>query len=692
MTVNNSLFSKSGILLGAGISTFALNSCDLNKAPERPNIIFIMSDDHASQAISAYGSQLNQTPNIDRLVKEGVVFNNCFCTNAISAPSRASILTGKYNHANGQINNDVVFDGTQQTFPKLLQKAGYQTAMIGKWHLKSDPTGFDYWKILPGQGHYYNPDFVSEKGNVRHEGYVTDLITDLGLDWLEDANKGEEPFCLMLQHKAPHRTWMPHPDNMNMYDTVKFPVPETLYDDGKDRGSAANEQELSIRNHMYMGYDLKLTKDSVSFEVIEDLPNSEFKRMTPEQRQAWDKAYANRNLEYHRNNPVGDELLKWKYQRYMQDYLACIASVDENIGRVLDYLDENGLSENTIVVYTSDQGFFLGEHGWFDKRFMYEEALRMPLIIRYPEGIKSKSTMEEMVLNIDFAPTLLDFAKAEIPEDMHGNSILPLLEKEQENEWRENIYYHYYEYPGYHAVKRHYGLRTDRYKLIHFYYDVDEWEFYDLEHDPDELNNQINNPEYEILVDSLKRVLNRQGEIFQMPGREEWITPSSVKNTHQGLGKKIQLEKLPSAKFSMGKVACLNDGFVKDLNLFWADNLEGWLGFEGDNLSAIIDLEEKLELNQMEIHFLENIPYWIFGPEDVFVSISDDGRSFTEIPVVNWDTIQGQSRSRIISATLPVNESARYVMVKAKNIEVCPKGHPGAGKDAWLFVDEIAIK
>ncbi len=479
------------------------------KQPERPNIIFIMSDDHAYQAISAYGSVLNKTPNIDRLAQEGMIFQHAFVTNSICAPCRAVILTGKYSHLNGVLDNVLAFDTAQVTFPKLLRKAGYQTAMIGKWHLKSEPTGFDYWKVLPGQGNYYNPDFRTPEGMEQTEGYVTDIITDVALEWLKNGRDPDKPFMMMYHHKAPHREWWPGPDHLKKYDGVTFPEPSTLFDDYSNRGSAAREQEMTILYHMNPGSDLKIKPDDVD-TILRGDPWTinaykwNYRRMTDEQRQKWDEAYDPMVEEYKNNPPEGEELLKWKYQRYMHDYLACIASVDDNVGRLLDYLEETGLADNTIVVYTSDQGFYLGEHGWFDKRFMYEESLRTPLLIRWPGKIKPGSVCDEMVQNLDFAETFLDAAGVTIPDDMQGQSIVPLLNGETPDSWRDAIYYHYYEYPAVHMVKRHYGIRTDRYKLIHFYYDIDEWELYDLQEDPYELNNLYGKEGYDQITADLK--------------------------------------------------------------------------------------------------------------------------------------------------------------------------------------------
>jgi arylsulfatase A-like enzyme len=481
-----------GLITGSVSALSILPGCESTgktaaTGKKRPNIIFIMTDDHASHAMSCYGSKINKTPNLDRLAKEGMLFNNSFCTNSICAPCRAVILTGKYSHINGIIDNRKKFDGSQQTFPKLLQNVGYETAMIGKWHLKTDPTGFDYWNVLPGQGRYYNPDMKEMGQRRKYIGYTTDIITDHALKWLKER-AGEKPFCLMYHHKAPHRAWEPGPKYLTMYDDVRIPEPENLFDDYSDRGRAAKEQDMSIEKTM-TDRDLKLVPP---------------RNLTTEQKKLWDTAYEPKNEAFRKANLKGKDLVRWKYQRYIKDYLRCIASVDENVGRVLDYLDETGLAKNTVVFYTSDQGFYLGDHGWFDKRFMYEESLRMPLLVRYPAQVQAGSINNDIVLNLDFAATFLDFAGVPTPTDMQGRSIRKILQDKTPGDWRESMYYHYYEYPGAHSVKRHYGIRTKRYKLIHFYNDIDEWELYDLKKDPKEMYNIYNVPANSGLVKDLK--------------------------------------------------------------------------------------------------------------------------------------------------------------------------------------------
>ncbi len=470
---------------------------------ERPNILFIFSDDHAAQAISAYGSQINETPQIDRLAREGMLFRNVFVTNSICAPSRAVILTGKHSHLNGVFTNREEFDASQVIFPNLMQQAGYQTAMIGKWHLKSEPTGFDYWEVLPGQGTYYNPDFRTPEGIVKHTGYVTDIITDKALAWLQSGRDSDKPFMLMYQHKAPHRRWQPGPEHLNTYDEATIPEPETLFDDYTGRTSAARTQEMTIAHHLD-DEDLKLT------------PPPE---LNEEQLETWNAAYEKKNEAFLQSDLTGDDLIRWKYQRYIKDYLRTIASVDDNLGRVLDYLDQSGLAESTVVIYSADQGFYLGEHGWFDKRFMYEESLRMPFIIRWPGVVQPQSQNSDLVQNLDFAETFLDIAGVEVPPLMQGRSFVPLLKGETPADWRDAIYYHYWEYPAVHMVRRHYGVRTRKHKLIH-YYEVDEWELFDLERDPKELQSVYDDPEYAGTVEELKGKLHELRERYDVPEQD----------------------------------------------------------------------------------------------------------------------------------------------------------------------------
>ena len=502
-------------------------SCS-NSKERRPNILFIMSDDHAERTVSAYGSGLLQTPNIDRIAREGVRFENSFVTNSICAPSRAVMLTGKYSHFNGVLDNDQHFDGSQQTFPKLLREAGYETSMIGKWHLKSEPTGFDNWKILRGQGEYYNPLILDAAGERNVTGYVTDVITDLAIAALNKRDKSK-PFAMLMHHKAPHRNWMPSLKYLGAFKGRKFPLPETFYDDYSTRSPASEESDMRIDN-MFLTWDMKLRPKDISEETgsggsgkfFGTMRDSYRQWMNAEQRAVWEAYYDSLSADFRKANLSGRELLEWKYQRYMEDYLGTILSVDESVGRMLDYLDENGLTENTMVIYTSDQGFYLGEHGWFDKRFMYEESLSMPLVMRYPKGIDAGQIADEIVLNLDFAPTFLDYAGVTVPPDMQGRSLREVAEGTAPFDWRKGMYYHYYEYPhGWHFVKRHYGVRTDRYKLIHFYNDIDEWEFYDLESDPGEVNNLYGDPDYKEAIEETRRhLLKLQRDVGDPISRE----------------------------------------------------------------------------------------------------------------------------------------------------------------------------
>ncbi|MCL6260797.1 sulfatase [Aquiflexum sp. TKW24L] len=499
--------NPASLLLLFGI--FYIFSC--KTAPEetevkRPNIIFIMSDDHAYQAISAYDTRLIQTPNIDRIAKMGMLFTNACVTNSICAPSRATILTGKHSHVNGKIDNHFPFDTTNITFPQLLQSSGYQTAMFGKLHFGNSPKGFDQFKILPGQGSYYNPDFITKnEGNIKVDGYVTDIVTDMTLDWLQNERKSDQPFMLMYLHKAPHREWLMAERHMEEFTNKTFPEPTTLFDDYSGRGSAAREAEMNLLKHMNWSGDSKLYPETMGEMGIPDESGwdkgafeREVGRLSPEQRANWDKAYMKVNDVFKKAFPTmtEKEKMQWRYQRYMQDYLGTIASVDENVGRVLDYLEANGLMENTIIVYTSDQGFYLGEHGWFDKRFIYNESFKTPLLVSWPGKIKAGTKSDEMVQNLDFAQTFLEAAGIPAPADMQGESLIPILTGNDEKWTRDAVYYHYYEYPSVHMVKRHYAIVTKEYKLVHYYFDVDEWELIDRLNDPNEMKNAYDDPAY----------------------------------------------------------------------------------------------------------------------------------------------------------------------------------------------------
>lgn len=482
-------------------------SCQSKKEKQdRPNIIFIMSDDHAYQAISAYSDHLIETPNIDRVAKMGMLFTNATVTNSICAPSRATILTGKHSHLNGKIDNHFPFDTTNVTFPQLFQEAGYQTAMFGKLHFGNNPKGFDQFKILPGQGAYYNPDFITkDEGRITVQGYVTDIITDMTLEWLENERREEDPFLLFYLHKAPHREWLPAERHLAEFTQRTFPEPSTLFDDYSGRGRAAKEAEMNLLKHMNWAGDSKIYPEVMDELGIPDASGwdkgafeREVGRLDSSQRAVWDQYYQPLNEEFKKNyaSMSEEDLMGWRYQRYMQDYLGTIKAVDENVGRVLDYLEENDLMENTIIVYTSDQGFYLGEHGWFDKRFVYDESFKTPLMIAWPGKVEPGSKSDEMVQNLDFAQTFLEAANIPAPSDMQGESLLPLLTG-NEDEWtRDAVYYHYYEYPSVHMVKRHYAIVTKEYKLTHYYFDTDEWELIDRINDPQELTNVYDDPAY----------------------------------------------------------------------------------------------------------------------------------------------------------------------------------------------------
>lgn len=490
------------VLLAASPALALARSQEATKKP--PNIVFIFSDDHAFQAISAYNDprHLIKTPNIDRLAHEGMRFDRCIVPNSICGPSRATVITGTYNHINGFYNNsNCRFDSSQTTFPKLLHAAGYQTAMFGKWHLGTDPVGFDEWHILPGQGVYYNPPMIHNGKRVKHEGYVTDIITDLSLDWLKQRDKSK-PFLLMYQHKAPHREWLPALRHLGHDGDRKYPEPGTLFDTYSGRGLAEHDQDMTIEKTMN-NVDLKLTPPRI---------------LTPEQRKEWDAYYEPRNDKFRGDHLEGRDLVRWKYNRYMHDYLGCIKAVDEGVGKVLKYLDDQGLTDNTIVVYTADQGFYLGEHGWFDKRWIFEESLRTPLLIRWPGVVKPGSVNDDLVSNLDFAETFLEAAGLPEPEEMQGRSLIPVLKGETPNDWRTTFYYEYYEYPRPHHVRPHHGVVTSRYKLVRFDGpDLKSWELFDLEKDPHELRDIHDDPAYASVVAGLKREMARQRAALKVP-------------------------------------------------------------------------------------------------------------------------------------------------------------------------------
>ena len=476
-----------------------------------PNIVFIMSDDHAYQAISAYGSKLSKlapTPNIDRIARNGAVFLNSYVTNSLCGPSRGTMLTGQFSHVHGFTRNGQHFDNGRWVWPRALKQAGYQTALFGKWHLNRAPEGMglDDWKVLDDQGEYYNPDFITPEGKSVVQGYATDLITEYSLDWLQNRRDKSKPFAMLIHHKAPHRNFMPALRYIQKYVGTKFPVP-TNYFDHYDGRPAAAAQEMTVYRDMYEGHDLKMTVEVGSTKLRYNRWPGAFDRMTPQQRAEWDRLHQADNDKMNAAKMTDRELALWKYQRYMDEYLGTVAAVDEGVGKVLDYLKTAGLDKNTIVVYTSDQGFYLGEHGWFDKRFIYEESLRTPLLIQYPGHIRPGSRIAAPVQNVDYAPTFLDYTGLPIPASIQGRSLRPVAEGHTPRDWRRDIYYHYYEYPGFHAVRAHYGIRGPRYKLVRFYGDINNWEFYDLKTDPKEMHNRIGDPKAQPVNADQKRRL-----------------------------------------------------------------------------------------------------------------------------------------------------------------------------------------
>ncbi len=472
-------------------------------AGQRPNIVFIYADDHAEAAIGAYGSRINATPAIDRLAREGMRFTRSFVANSICGPARATILTGTHSHINGRRTNHDSFNDELPSWAKRMQQAGYQTAAIGKWHLPTTPNGFDYWVKNHG---YYARSIQTSAGPVKRGGYTTDLITDLMHEWIGQRDP-DRPFVVWLSHNASHRTWMPPVRHLRKYDDQTIPEPATLLDDYTGRSQAAADTQMRIARDLFPAYDLKLpiTGD----QILDGAARGRLAGLTAEQREAWDAAYGPKNQAFAASSPEGDDLVRWKYQRYIKDYLRCVAAIDDCVGRTLDFLKDNGLEDNTIVVYSSDQGFYLGEHGWYDKRWMYEPALRTPLIVRWPGVTQPGSTCDAMVQNIDIAPTLLAAAGIEIPDTMQGESLAPLLAGKTPERWRDAIYYHYYQRANgriMHRVAKHYGIRTDRYKLI-YVYNYGDWELYDLQRDPHEVDNVYADPGYAEVVEQLKEQL-----------------------------------------------------------------------------------------------------------------------------------------------------------------------------------------
>ena len=475
-------------------------------AQRRPNIIFLFSDDHAAHAISAYrphlayGGTMPRTPHLDRLAAGGMLFQNAFVTNSICGPARATVLTGQYGHLTGVMTNRDELHPTHITFPRLVQQAGYQTALFGKWHLRAQPQGFDHHEILVGQGTYYNPRMITGTDTTAYQGYTLDVVTERALVWVAHQRDEKRPFLLMLHFNAPHRWWDPGPDELGLFRDTVFAEPPTFWDDASGRASPARDPEMKVALDLF-DRDLKL-----------EAPNN----LTARQRAAWDAAYGPENAAYRAAAPSGDDLTRWRFQRYIADYARTVRALDDQVGRVLDYLERSGQAENTVVIYASDQGFFLGDHGWFDKRWMYEESLRMPLLVRWPGTVAPGSVNRDLVMNLDLAETFLELAGAPVPPEMQGRSLAPLLRGRTPADWRDAIYYQYFEYPGWHSVRRHYGVRTARHKLIH-YYEVGEWELFDLERDPEELRSVYGSPAYAALQQELLRRLGELRAQYRVP-------------------------------------------------------------------------------------------------------------------------------------------------------------------------------
>ena len=536
-STTNLLMKKIIILL---LAAFALATA-ITAQEKRPNILFVFSDDHAPHAIGAYDGWLksvNPTPVIDRLAAEGMLFANSFCTNSICGPSRAVIQTGKHSHKNGFMNNGNTFDWNQQTFPKLLQKAGYQTAIYGKSHLKGKPQGYDDWAVLPGQGLYYNPDMIFPDGRKRIDGYCTDVVTDLAVNWLKNKRQKDKPFMLMVQHKAPHRNWMPALRHLDLYDDVEIPEPPTLFDKWEDNAPAARLQELEIDRHMDLNYDLFLDLTPQFNQPPSQLRQDRsawhnMKRMSPEQLAKWRSHYGPKDKAFHEAELSGKDLVRWKFQRYAKNYLRCVKGVDESVDNLQKTLRQLGLDKNTIVIYSSDQGFYIGDHGWYDKRWMYDESLKMPFIVKWPGVTKPGSRNTDLIQNLDYAETFLEVAGASIPKDMQGASLVPLLKGQTPKDWRKEIYYHYYEYPSVHMVPRHNGIRSKRYKLIHFYQFENEWELYDLKSDPDELKNLYGDPKFAKLRNRMKARLEHLVDHYEDES-DTSVKPELIKKFRPG--------------------------------------------------------------------------------------------------------------------------------------------------------------
>lgn len=648
----------------------------------QPNIIFIFSDDHTTQAISAYNGNLNRTPNIDRIAQNGVKFSNAFCTNAVSGPSRACVLTGKLTHLNGMISNDVSFDSSQVTLPKLLKQKGYQTAVFGKWHLKSLPSGFDYYKVLPGQGEYFNPDFIVNGNKKCDSGYVTDIITNDAIQFIKQSN-GAKPFFVMIQHKAPHRPWLPAINKTGYYDSVSFPEPPNLFENLTNRGSASQLQRMQINRDLLPEPDLKMDGPPIN-QIHQD-----YNRLDDSTISILKEIYKKRNSNFPLN--ASDTFLtRWKYNRFISDYLSCVASVDESVGQILDEVHALGIDSNTIIIYSSDQGFFLGEHGWFDKRFMYEESLRMPLLIQYPGKLPANYVSNQLVMNIDFAPSMLEWAHAPIPPSMQGKSFVPFISARKN--MRNSVYYHYFEYPGEHKVKRHLGIRNHRYKLIHFYFDIDEWELYDLAIDPHEMHNQFFNPAYKAikleLMNDLYKSIHHYGDTIE-PFPKPFL---KVKNKSKTFIYQYSIE--PSLKYNDSSLSKLSDGVIDNYSDAYTNAYKSYVAWQGTDVNINIDSIHS-DVQQLTIYCLDKKDSWIYNPDSIWVKITFENLSYKTYPLKVIEKLSRKTGGFICKyqANWKSNNN------KIKNIELnvfakkyCATGEAGEGQPAWLFMDEINLK
>ncbi len=648
--------------IGLGAGLLSLGGCvsvGTKISQSSPNILFIMSDDHASHAIGCYGSKINKTPHIDRLAEQGMTFRQMMVTNAICAPSRAALLTGKLNHKNGFLQNGYSFDGSQQTFTKLLGQGGYETAIIGKWHLKSEPTGFDHYNVIPGHGRFYDCRFKEKgkkwrdgvAGGTEIKGYLTDTITDLSIDWLKNRNT-DKPFCLMVHHKAPHEPHDPDAKHADMYKDVEIPEPPTLYDDWETR--------LAMQS-------------ATGYCKIADCNYPEYEDLV--------KQY-----------PDPKERRRQMYQAYMKGYLRLVASLDDNIGRLVDYIDRSGLKENTIVVYTSDNGFFLGDHGFFNKMWMYEQALYVPLIVRYPKEVKPNTTNDAMIQNIDFAPTFLEYAGVSAPNDLQGRSFRSFLQSSTPKNWRDKVYYHYYE--GY-DIPEQYGVRTKVYKLV-CYPDLKGqryWELFDLEKDPMELVNVYSEPGCAEVVRKLKKDLAQLRKKYQDTNEIAGPENPTVRIDHLAVGCPVDLKYSCSAGYTGGSESPLTDGVVNNVSPRWSFYYDKWLGFEVNDLHATIDLQKEVEVSRVTTRFLEKLESWIFAPKQVKIQVSLDGKEFADLKARHRkERAEGGIGYVHFYESSIDRKAVRYVRVHAKNVAVCPEWHPGSGGNAWLFTDEIIVK